>query len=287
MGKGKYILACVNGLPPSEAVCDYSSWLAKSLGKTLKLFHSIDHQPADSVSDLSGSIGLGARDELLEELVAVEHEQNRLLQKKAKLLLEAAKDRAQHNGIAEPKICLRQGDFLENLVDLREDLEMVVIGRYGKNHQDPSETAVGHRVEKVIRALELPILVVGQAFAEPKRILLAYDGSAASVKGLEYLISRGAFQRLEIHVVYVGKESERSTAFLSEAVKKLEASDRSVKCEHLAGEAGDAIQSYISQHSVDLTLMGAFGHHWVRNLLVGSFTSSMLAISKTPLLLVR
>jgi nucleotide-binding universal stress UspA family protein len=33
--------------------------------------------------------------------------------------------------------------------------------------------------------------------------------------------------------------------------------------------------------------MGAFGHHWLCDMIVGSFTSKMLTLSQKPLLLVR
>ena len=34
----QYVLSCINGFPPSQAVIDYGKWLAKLTNKNLKLF---------------------------------------------------------------------------------------------------------------------------------------------------------------------------------------------------------------------------------------------------------
>lgn len=287
MNNEKYIVACINGVPPSDSVCDYSSWLSKKLSKKLKLFHTLDHQSTEAASDLSGNIGLDTRDDLLQELVEVEHEQNSLLRKKAKIILESAKRRSEKNGVVDPKICLRNGRLLENVLDFKDDIEVVVIGRYGQNHQNSPEKSVGHKVEAVIRSLEKPILVVSKPFSEPNSVLLAYDGSPASEKALHYIIESEVFKNLEVHVVYVGPSSAESTAFVSDVVSQLQQLNYVVKAEHLSGETDEELLSYLSTHNISLTVMGAFGHHWLRKLLVGSFTSKMLALSEKPLLLVR
>src|SRR5690606_30999522 len=106
-------------------------WLSKQLNIKLKLLHTIEQETSGSASDLSGSIGLDSGDELLDQLVELEHEQNKVLQQKAKLILESVKRRAIKNGITEPKLCLRHGSLQENLLDLKEDIEVIVMGRYG------------------------------------------------------------------------------------------------------------------------------------------------------------
>src|SRR5690554_5819812 len=145
----KYVLSCINGYPPSEAVIDYGCWLAKTMNRGLKLFHAIDNQYHENETDLSGSIGLGAREEMLEEYVKVEREHNKLLQRKSKLILESAKLHALKKGVGDINLCSRKGRLLDNILDFKDDLSIAVIGKYGKRHQGASsgETAVGHKVE--------------------------------------------------------------------------------------------------------------------------------------------
>jgi hypothetical protein len=112
------IVACIAGVPLGESVCDYASWWSKSVRKSLKLLHTIEHETANPSTDLSGSLGLGDKDELLSEYVALEHEQSRLSQKKARVLLETAKIRAKANGVEDPQLVLRHGKLQDNLLDL-------------------------------------------------------------------------------------------------------------------------------------------------------------------------
>lgn len=287
MENEKYVIACVNGVPPSDSVVDYSSWVAKRTDHTLKLLHTLDHQTGAKDSDLSGSIGLGASDVLLEELVIVEHEQNKLLQRKAKLILETAKRRSEAAGTNGIKTCLLHGRLLENLLSLKDKSEMVVIGRYGKNHQNGSKGSVGHKVEAVVRALEKPILVVSQPFAIPTSVMLAYDGSAASQKALSYIQGSKAFEGMKVHVVYVGEKNEKSENLVESSVRTLEGAGLKAEAAVLSGDTDEALLSYMENNSISMTAMGAFGHHWLRDLLVGSFTSKMLSLSEKPLLLVR
>lgn len=48
-----------------------------------------------------------------------------------------------------------------------------------------------------------------------------------------------------------------------------------------------ALVEYQSNHAVDLTVMGAYGHSRIRQFFVGSQTTNLLQRSLTPLLLLR
>lgn len=288
MENEKYIFACINGTPFSESVCDYSVWLSDKFSVKIKLFHSIDHSSQEVAPDLSGNIGFDARDELMKELVEIEHERGRLLQRRGKIILERAKNRVERRGGTDPKLCLQNGGMVENLKALQDKMEIVVMGRYGQNHIAKPEKAIGNRVESAIRSLEKPILVISQPFDEPKSLLLAYDNSENSKKALMYLRRTDGLKSLVVHVVFVGAKSEDSDRFLNEASLHLQTSGYSnTRTECLSGATDEALLTYINRNNIGLTVMGAFGHHWLRKLLIGSFTSKMLSVSEHPLFLVR
>ena len=56
---------------------------------------------------------------------------------------------------------------------------------------------------------------------------------------------------------------------------------------NLQGKTVDALVSYQQEHSIDLTVMGAFSHNRLRDLLLGSVTAKMLLSTNQPLLLLR
>jgi len=55
----------------------------------------------------------------------------------------------------------------------------------------------------------------------------------------------------------------------------------------LEGPVVDRLIGYQSEQSIDLTIMGAYGHSRIRQFFVGSQTTNMLGRSQTPLLLLR
>jgi hypothetical protein len=61
-----YILGCIDGASLTTAVCDYTAWLSDKTGAPVKLLHNLEHRPQAPLADLSGSIGLGSQEELLE-----------------------------------------------------------------------------------------------------------------------------------------------------------------------------------------------------------------------------
>ena len=159
----------------------------------------------------------------------------------------------------------------------------MVLGIRGETG-DANQTAVGTQIESVIRALHRPILIVNQAYSEPKKVMLAYDGSPASAKALNMLASSPLFKTTECHVLHVGREDD---ALLKTAKFTLEAAEINCVTKNMEGKIEDVIIQYQNDNDIDLTIMGAFSHHRLRDLLLGSFTAKMLEKTQRPLLLLR
>jgi nucleotide-binding universal stress UspA family protein len=282
------ILCCINGFKPSEAAIDYGSWLAKNSQDTLKLFHAIDTQYTENEADLSGSIGLGAKEELLAEFVETEHQQNKLLQRRGKIILDAGAARVKRNGVVKIDQCLRKGKLIENIMDLKEKVSIVVLGKYGEKHQHTqNKSGVGHKVESIIRTVEKPILIVSEDFKEPKSMCLAFDGSENSKKALNFIAKNSFFKGLEIHLVYVGTETENLKADLNAAHQTLQTTSISSKVVFLEGDVDESLKDYVQRNDIGLLAMGAFSHSWLRDMVMGSLTSKVISIMSSPVLVVR
>ena len=55
----------------------------------------------------------------------------------------------------------------------------------------------------------------------------------------------------------------------------------------LGGVAEEAISDYVDRASIDLLLMGAYGHTRIRRFLIGSTTTEMLRRCRIPVLCVH
>ncbi len=279
-----YILGCIDGASLTTAVCDYAAWLAGKTGAPVKLLHNIEHRPQAPLSDLSGSLGLGSQEELLEELIKVEQHRSRLLLEKGKLMLDAARQRVEAGGVADIEVWQRNGSLQETLIEQEQDIRVLVMGVRGEEHRDGQ---LGAHLETVIRSLHKPVLVVNKAFSTPQKIMLAYDGQEASRKALEMVVSSPALRDIPCHLVYVG-DDQGAEALLAEASTSLARGAVAHQLVHLPkGRSEEQLCQYQAEQGIDLTVMGAYSHHPLRGMLLGSFTAKMLQKTQQPLLLLR
>lgn len=282
------IIACIDGTELSEAVCDYAVWISKQTHAPLTLLHTINHHHEIALkADASGNIGLGTQEHLLDEIAELEEKQNRLKLKAGKLLLNAAKQRVIEDGIDNPQCLQRHGDLIEVVIELEQQIGVLVLGRRGRVHENQPDQ-IGSKLEAVIRSLHRPILIINDAFHAPQRIMLAYDGGKAAEKAVEMVARSPLFKGLECHLVCVKKNEESAADLLQQAAAKIQASgDIRLISKKLQGKPEEVLCQYQAEHDIDMTVMGAFSHTRLHEMLLGSFTHKMLLKNKKPLLLLR
>ena len=281
-----WTIACLDGSKYSPAVRDYAIWLSQTLASPFKALHAIEHNGHAAVADLTGAIGLGAQEHLLSELTELEQQRNRLEIQKGRQMLDAVKEQAEQAGISQPMSVQRHGSLIEALIDLEADARVVVVGIRGEFHEDQAEHLGGH-LESLVRSVARPIFVVNREFTEPQAAMLAYDGSTCCLKGLEMVKTSPLFAQMPIHVVHVADDPDKAQPLVDAACAALTAAGRDVRSAVLSGLPQDALCQYQQQHGIDLTVMGAFSHNRLRELVFGSFTVKMLLKTDKPLLLLR
>jgi nucleotide-binding universal stress UspA family protein len=282
----RLVLACVDGSSYTPAVCDAASWAALQMKAPLTFLHVPHKEQAPPPSDLSGSIGFGARESLLEELAALDEKRGRLAQERGRQLLGAARLRARTADVTEPEGLQRHGGLVETLTEMEEGIRLLVLGKRGEAAQVASEH-LGSHLERVIRALRRPILVTTAEFRSPQKVMLAFDGSATARKALEMVAASPLFKGIPCHLVMVGTETDEARAGVARARQILEMAGFDAPAVILSGEAESALSRYQQEHGIDLMIMGAYGHSRIRHLLIGSTTTAMLRRSTIPLLLLR
>lgn len=162
-------------------------------------------------------------------------------------MLEVARERAIADGVADPASRQRHGSLVDTLVEMEGDIRLLVMGK----HDEHLGVHVGGRLETVVRTLHRPILIAAPGFKAPERVMLAYDGSSTSRKGVDRVAGSPLFRGLPCHVVMVAADSKANRG----------------------------------QHGIDLLVMGAYGHSVIRRFLVGSTTTAMIRNATVPVLL--
>lgn len=282
----KKVIACIDASCYAEAVCDYAVWAANKLVVPMSVLHVLDKAVAAASSDLSGSIGLGAQEALLEQLATLDESRAKLALESGRLMLDAAKSRAETAGVKSVDERLRHGDFVDTLLELEEQTRLLVIGKRGAGSSD-AHGRIGVHVEHLIRSVQKPVLLSQQQFVEPKQVMLAYDGSATAVKGLEMLAASPLCNGLPVHLVMAGADTEATQAQLRQAAAVLERAGFTVVQAIVAGEAEEALHQYQQNQHIDLMVMGAYGHSRIRQFILGSTTTAMLSKARCSLLILR
>lgn len=271
------VTGCVDGSVSTRSVCEYAAWAARTLHSHLALLHVIEKDSTPVVSDLTGILGIDSQQLLTDELVEVEGQRNRLLMAQGKAILESCAQLLQKQGIPDVVLLQKHGTPDETLAELN-DIRLMVLGRRGSQHQ------VGTHLESVIRLQKKPLLVVPENYSAPSRAMFAYDRSEESRINLERLTMSPLLWGLECHLVMVnGKKEELLTA-----QKILRDAGIENSTTHLTGQSvGGELIRYAEENTVDLIVMGAYGHSRLRQFFIGSHTSEMLQKAQQPLLILR
>lgn len=282
MGK---VLACIDGSTYATSICDHAAWYATRAKVGVDVLHVIDRsETARARTDLSGSVGLGASEALLEELTRADEAQGRLAQEHGRALLEGATARLRQDGVTAIETIHRHGEVADTVIELETSVDLVIIGKRGES----GNFAPGHlgsKVERVVRGSIRPVLAVPRVFIPITRIVLAFDGGASSRNALQRVATDAALADLEMLIVMAGSDNPDNQRHLDWARSTL--GDRPCDVDLRPGEAETVISLALRHAAGDLLVMGAYGHSRIRELLVGSTTTTMLRKSRVPVLLFR
>ncbi len=196
-------------------------------------------------------------------------------------LLEEFEEQAKNRKTKQIVSSKKEGSLYENLLGLQESIRVAVVGLDGINEKG-KKSGISPQVEKIIKDIRAPILLINGTYKPINKVLIAYDGSVSSQKALDILISNPIFHDVQRDIVSVNNE-----AVLQEAKKKLASSNITANFIYLEGEPVTAILSYQKECDIDLIAMGAFGHGTFHHIIYGSITHHMLLEACVPLLLVR
>jgi nucleotide-binding universal stress UspA family protein len=140
------------------------------------------------------------------------------------------------------------------------------------------------------------------------KTLILVDGSPCSRKAVEYVASHpGSFQDKEgLHLLHVrfqvpygraraivGMDAinayyeEESREALAPAEKILHDKGIPYQSGFSVGDVAQQVEAYVTKHRIEQIVMGSHGHGALRNLVLGSVATKVLATTHTPVLIVR
>ncbi|MFN4355661.1 universal stress protein [Parvibaculum sp.] len=282
----KKIVALVDGSIYSRSVCENAAWIASRLSAAVELLHVLGRRQGAESNDLSGSIALGARSALLEELTALDEQRAKLQQQRGRAILDDAKAVVEAAGAGPVTTRLRIADIVETTAEAEADADMLVIGKRGEA-ADFARLHLGSNIERIVRASHKPVYIAARAFHAPERFLIAFDGGPSSLKAVEHVAAGALFAGLECHLLMAGDASADLRRKLDEADARLQSAGFTVKAFVAPGAPEAAIAAHVDSQKIGLLVMGAYGHSRIRSLIIGSTTTEMIRSCKVPVVLFR
>jgi nucleotide-binding universal stress UspA family protein len=283
----KFITAFIDGSPYAESVCDHAAWAAERLAMPVALVHvlgrrsEVSSQPAD----LSGSLKLGARSDLLEKLAKLDQERAQLGRERGRAILDDAVTRIK---AAAPEVevqaRLRNGDLIGAIGELEPETRFAILGKRGEAAGFAQEH-LGSNLDRAVRTVQRPVLIVSHAFRPLDRFLLAYDGSPSTERAIERLTEGSVMRGLECHILSVGSATPATRDRLAAAANALRHAGFIVT-EHLqTGEPEKVITQAMADFDIDLLVLGKSGHSRLGQLALGSTTLDLIRTGKRPVLI--
>jgi nucleotide-binding universal stress UspA family protein len=280
------IIALVDGSIYAASVCDHAAWIAQRTGAPVELIHVLGRREAPQTQDHSGTIKLGARTALLEELAELDAQRAKLISHRGRAILEDARAILDKGGVSDIATRLRHGDIVEAVAEVETDASVIIIGKRGEA-ADFAKGHLGSNLERIVRASHKPVFVASRAFRPIAKVLVAYDSGTSAMKAVDHIARSPLFQGLAVHVVTVGTASPEVAKGLEDAKALLKAAGLTANTSILPGQPETALGKLVDEAGFDMLVMGAYGHSRIRSLIIGSTTTAMIRSCKVPVVLMR
>jgi nucleotide-binding universal stress UspA family protein len=278
----KSILIPTDGSDYGKTAIAYGISIARKLNARLTGLHVVDIRLMQGpvFTDISGSIGLPPYQELLPVIESG-------LDAKAETILNDFREQCEAAGI-HPETKKVVGVIDETIIEEgRTCCDWVLLAQRGEHFHLDGGAILGSTAQSVVRRSGKPVLVTPEHFREIKTMALAYDGSTPANNALKLAaeLSQQAAWPLSIVIItddeaLGAKRAQKAKDFLTPLTI-----DSTVIIRK--GKEDKELLRFIREGSADLLVMGAYGHNRLRELLLGSTTSSVIRKSTIPVLLTR
>jgi nucleotide-binding universal stress UspA family protein len=280
----KSILLAADGSNASWGAWRYAVDLAQAYQALLRVVTVVDAR----VPDPESMVPVGSL-QVSRSSATATMEDGKQTESSHQILLDEIKLRTQ-GALVRVETMLEMGVPADVILALEPITDLIALGhRRERSLLDPT-FVMGSVADQIVRTSCKPVLVASGNYVPLRRILAAYDASDPSKRALHWAASLGENMRVPVEVVHVTGDSVNGHKRLGEAGEYLEqyaAYGPCVKRHLLHGDAASQILLLAQQREAGLIVMGAHGHHGLREALLGSVTESVLQHLDRAVLMTR
>jgi len=277
----KTILIPTDGSEYARTAIEYGIYIAERLNAQLIGLHVIDASLMQMpvLSDISCSIGLPPYQEFLP---AIKTE----LDKRANAILEAYCERCKAAGL-HPEARKSTGIIDEMIIEAGKTTDWILLAQRGEHFHPAIESILGSTAELVVRNSGKPVFVTPARYQDIESMALAYDGSLPAHNALKLAVNLSEKASWPLTIICITEHEVVADALHKKIENYLDSFQIDCETITIRGKENREIIKFIQEGSVELMVMGAYGHNRLRELLVGSTTSDVIRKSSIPVLLTR
>lgn len=275
------ILIPTDGSEYSATAIEYGMYLASVFKARLTGLSIIDLKIIQGplFDDISGFMGISPAQECLPLI-------ERGLNERADGILSDFEERCKKAGLT-PVTKKITGIVDEVIIREGEKADLILLAQRGEHYPFARSGLLGSTSEAVVRKAGKPVLITPFTFREIRRVGLACDGSTASDRALHMAAGLCRETDWPLSALFVTGNRERAEQMKRHILSSADC--RNVACSVTVrdGKEEQEIIHFTKEGTIDLLVMGAYGHSRIRELILGSTTSYVIRKSEIPVLMVR
>ena len=279
----KKILVPIDGSANSNTALEYGIYIARKMEASLTGLHVIDVNliQGPMLTDISGAVGMPPYEGFFDAI-------EKSLQEKADFILKEFQERCQKAGV-KYEVRKEIGKVSAIIIEEAKNADLILMAKKGEHFHLKEGGLLGSVAEAVVRNSGKPVLITPENFIEIESMGLAYDGSGPAIKALKLSLQLSQQNVWPLTVLIVTTDLKKAADLIDQIEEANQKEAPVVDCETItvAGKEVDEIIKFIREGSVELMVMGAYGHNRLRELLLGSTTSHVINKSPIPVLLAR
>lgn len=283
----KSILIPTDGSDYSKTATEYGIYIARKFAAQLTGLHVMDIRlmQVSTFNDMSEAGDHALTEPLLPSI-------ERGLNVKADNILKNFQDRCNASGL-QTEIKKSLGIVSDVIIEEGKQKDCVLLAQRGEHLRIGSSGILGSTVESVVRGAGKPVIVTPQLFQEIESMGLAYDGSPPAKNALKLAAEISKQTAWPLSIIMITDDHHQSADLTDRIETFLKSFEEDSGCKidsdtiTLSGKEDREILRFIQDGSIELMVMGAYGHNRLRELILGSTTSYIIRKSTIPVLLTR
>ncbi len=273
-----HILIPSDGSSYAKTSVEYGIYIARKLDAKLTCLHVVDIRLLQPplLCDVSGSVGIPPYPEFLPVEASG-------LENRADAIMNDFTQQCEKAGVAHEAI-KAHGIIDDSIIQEAQTADWILLAQRGEHlHLG----GIGSTAESILRKSGRPVLVTPQKYCDIESMACAYDGSPPATNALKVAAELSEKTVWPLSVVMITDDQAVGAELSRQAEDVLSPYTIDSDMIILGGAEDRTLLRFIKEGSVELMVMGAYGHNRLREWLLGSTTNHIIRNSPIPVLLQR